>query len=336
MSQGREVVVGIVILLSVVVVAAGTLFLKGYRWGEEVTQVDALLRNVGQLMEGNDVVFRGVTIGSVQAITVEPGGEAVRVTMELDGQIELAEDAVVVLAPESLFGDWQAEIVSRSRFPRFDYYEVEEGRTTETGTPVLGGYALPDISRLTAAADEISENLAVLTDRVDRAFNEETAENLRLAISDIQSITSNVNTFVQEQSVTFEEVSDDVARAADDISAAATAARSTLERTDQLLASGEIDSILVNLQATSRNMEVIAQDVGRATQGLEGTLARADTTFANVQSVTDRIERGEGSLGMLLGDSALYLRAESTLDQLDALLADVRENPRRYINLSIF
>ena len=76
---------------------------------------------------------------------------------------------MVLLAPESMFGDWQAEIVSRSAFPRYAFYEVGE-------SGVLAGYALPDLSRLTAAADEIAENLTVLTDRVELAFTEETRD----------------------------------------------------------------------------------------------------------------------------------------------------------------
>ena len=46
--------------------------------------------------------------------------------------------------------DWQAEIVTRSRFPQFDYYAVQPG-DQHADTVVLGGYAIPDISRLTAA-----------------------------------------------------------------------------------------------------------------------------------------------------------------------------------------
>ncbi|NIS19468.1 MAG: hypothetical protein GWN18_05730, partial [Thermoplasmata archaeon] len=58
------------------------------------------------------------------------------------------------------------------------------------------GYTLPDITRLTAAANEISQNLAVLTNRVDRAFNDETAENVRRAIDNIQDVSENLRTLV--------------------------------------------------------------------------------------------------------------------------------------------
>ena len=335
MSQGREIVVGIVIILAVAVVAAGTLFLKGARFGQEFTHVDVLVRDVGQLMEGNAVKFRGVGIGRVSSIAVEPGGDAVRLTLELDGDVELADDAVVIIAPESLFGDWEAEIVSQARFPRYDYYEVEPGRT-DGGVPVIGGYAIPDISRLTASMEAVAENVEDLTERFDRAFNEETADALAQAIRDIQAISADVKALIQQQASTFERVSANVERAASEIGDAAATGGQTLERIDAILARGEVDSVLVNMNRTMANLRRVTASLESSTADVDQTLALVDSTLADVRAVTAAIQAGEGSLGLLLADSSLYLNAERTFAQLDSLLADMRENPRRYINLSIF
>lgn len=336
MSQGKEIVVGVVIILALAVVAGGTLFLKGSRFGSEIRQIDVLARDVGQLMEGNDVKFRGVDVGTVRSIAVEPGGDAVRLQLDVERDLALNDSMAVVIAPESMFGDWQAEIVARSRYPRFDYFPVEQGATNPAGERVLGAYALPDISMLTAAADEISENLAALTARVDRAFTEETAENLRLAISNIQQVSEDIKDMIEQQASTFENVTAEVERTATEISGAAVTARSTLERADRLLASAEVDSILVNLDQASRGVAQISSQVGGATEDLEATLARVDSTFRSLEQMTAAVARGEGTLGMLLNDSTLYVRARATMTQLDSLLVDLRENPRRYINLSIF
>jgi ABC-type transporter Mla subunit MlaD len=168
---------------------------------------------VGQLTNGNPVVFRGVPLGRVATIGVDPSGAFVRVGLEIEGEITLEDDSQAIVAPQSLFGDWQLEIVSRARFPRFDYYEVPPG-FREGDVRVLGGYALPDISRLTAAADEISDNLAVLTDRFDRAFNEETADALANGIRNIEQMSDDIGNLIQQQAAAFERVSVQVERAA--------------------------------------------------------------------------------------------------------------------------
>jgi hypothetical protein len=167
--------VGTVILAGIMVVFFGMLWLKGGGFGREQIILEARVREAGQLLVGNTVKLRGVPIGRVEEIVFEPGGDGIIVRMRVDRDAPLPQDPVVILAPESLMGDWQAVIYPRSQFPRYSYAESPD-------PSVLPGYTLPDMSQLTAVADEIAGNLATLTDRVELAFTEETAINIRLAI----------------------------------------------------------------------------------------------------------------------------------------------------------
>ena len=148
-----EVAVGFVILLGIAVVFFGTLWLKGTRLGEREMTIHARFLEIGQLLDGNEVKLRGVSIGRVERIALEPGGGGVIVTMRIAEEVPLPADPVVLLSPESMFGDWQAEIHPRSRFPQYTYAEAPDPQ-------VLPGYSLPDISRLTAVADEADADLA--------------------------------------------------------------------------------------------------------------------------------------------------------------------------------
>src|SRR5262245_9648238 len=105
MTQGKELVVGATIIAALVGVVVGTLWLQGTNFGQTTTRVEVLVRDVGQLTEGNSVKFRGVTIGRVADVLVEPGGNAVRLVLELEGDVTISDDAAVLIAPESLFGD---------------------------------------------------------------------------------------------------------------------------------------------------------------------------------------------------------------------------------------
>ena len=68
----------------------------------------------------------------------------------------------------------------------------------------------------------------------------------------------------------------------------------------------------------------------------KGSYAVSEGTLARIDRVSARVEAGEGVLGRLLVDSTLAVRAEGVLEQLDFLLKDLRENPKRYVRLSIF
>lgn len=338
MSIGRELLVGSVVLGGIAVAVAGSLWLSGSGLGSENIPLEVVVRDIGQLREGNPVKYRGVPMGRVRAFSVVEGGDAIRVRVYLDSDLSLPEDAAALIAPESLFGDWQVEIISASRLPGFDYLNVDSlgVEPSRPGIPVLGGYTIPDISRLTATANEISENLSILSQRVEEAFTEETAEDLRRAIGNLQQISATLLDFTSEQAGSFTEVTDDIRSAASEVSAAAAAGRSTLDRLDGVMAEAQLDSIFADVEVAADNLAGITTGVAGSTDEITRTLARADSAFARIDRITARVESGEGFVGQLLADTALVGQTNSVLVELELLLRDFRENPGRYVRLSIF
>ncbi len=327
--------VGAVILAALAVGIFGTLWLQGTNWGSPETPVEVLLTDVAQLSAGNPVKFRGVGIGQVTRIDVEPEGQAVRVAMRIDAGVVLPDDAVVVMAPESFFGDWQAEIVQRSRYPSFEFFPVpasELGRDTL----VLGGFALPEMSRLTASAQEISNNVAELSQRLEIAFSDTTAANMSQAIANIEAMTSDLRNFVESGSRSATNLTVTADSALREIQEASRMARLSFARIEEIVGDTQMDSIVTNVARTTGSVQQIAAGLEGSTDELARTLARADSAFARFDQITARIANGEGAIGRLLVDSTLAVRAEDVLLQLDLLLQDLRENPRRYVRLSIF
>ena len=329
MTRRREAMVGLVIVAGVVAAVLGTLWLQDASFGRGTQEVEALFLEVGQLMNGNSVKLRGVTIGQVQEINVEPDGAAVRVRMRIRDEVVLPENRAVLLAPESMFGDWQAEIVN----PR-DYHQFEFHEPGEAG--VMGGYALPDFSRLTAAADQISQNLGSLTDRVEEAFTEETARNLSQAINNVQEVSERLRQLMEAQAGAVSDLTSEFETSAMELGQAAHAAHLTFERAEELLGAPTTDSLLLDIRATMSNMKVLSQEVSAATQGAQGMIMRVDSTFARLDRMTAQVEAGQGALGFLMKDSTLVSHAQEVLGELTSLLKDLQENPQRYVRLSIF
>ena len=336
MKRSKDLLVGSVLLLGIVVAVFGTFWLQGRRFGSTQTEIHVLMEDVGQLSIGNAVTFRGVSIGRVGSIAVEEGGAAVRIQLLLEGEWILEDDAVVVIAPASMFGDWQVEIVTRSLFPRYDYYEVPSDARLPEGVRVLGGYILPDLSRLTTVADEVAQNVASLTDRFDRAFGQETADQITQAIDNMEEFTATLRRLADEQSDQFLGIAEDVQNATSQIASVLETARGSLERIDALLASGDLDSILVNTKVITAELSGVSGDISAASQSLSGTLTLADSTFLALNRITVRLESGDGSLGRLISDTLLASRAERLVEELNLLMEDLRASPRKYVRLSIF
>ena len=329
MSRKREALVGIVIVAAIALTTAGTLWLQGARFGQYRETVEAVFFEAGQIAPGNAVKYRGVEVGRVGGITVEPNGALVRIQLQLQQPLALPEDPVVVLSPESLFGDWEAEIQGRDVFPFVEYPVTPDANT-------LPGYALPDISELTAMADRISENLAVLTERFGIAFSEETAADVASLIANVENVTTGLSELVEQQALSFEEVTDGVQAATDEVASAAEQVRSTFADVSGLIESSDIDSTLANLAVISANTRELSAELGGTNRELREMAVRVDSTFLRLQGVITTLESGDGTLGRLIQDTSMAAELESTLAELANLLEDIRENPNRYVRLSIF
>lgn len=324
-----DVLVGSVILLGIALVLFGTLWLKGTRLGQSEMELSARFLEVGQLLEGSSVKLRGVPIGRVDAVELEPGGGGVIVTMKILEEVPLPADPVVILSPESFFGDWQAEIYPRSRFPHYQYAEAAD-------PSVLPGYSLPDISRLTAVADRIAENLAGLTERVDLAFTEETALNIRRAIENIEDVSSQLTGLVTRQSAAAENLAGSLEETSATVNETVLAIRQLVRQVEQATAGGELGQIVQNVASATAELDTLGTVLLGMSGELRSTTASADTVFNSLNSILSSIDAGEGTVGRLVQDTALYRELLETNEAMQALLTDVRRNPRKYFNFQVF
>jgi phospholipid/cholesterol/gamma-HCH transport system substrate-binding protein len=331
MKRSSEVAVGAAVVLAVLLVVFGTIWLQGINPGREQVTVVARFDQVGQLLEGSTVKLRGVPIGRVEKIELDPDGTGVFVSMSISNEVRLPGDPVVILSPESMFGDWQAEIGDRGSRP-FSSYEY----ASSDSSGVMEGYALPDISRLTAVADEIAQDLAVLANRFQEAFTDSTAKHIRLAIENIQQVSEQLTGMVGKQQAALDTVAVNLSRTA----VAAGEAAETLDRTfaevESAIAGGRLTGIVENVRASSARVDSLSTELMAASRDLRRMALGADSTMRRVGTIAAAVERGEGSLGRLLADTSLYYSLTESTVQLQALLKDIREHPRKYINLTIF
>lgn len=102
-----------------------------------------------------------------------------------------------------------------------------------------------------------------------------------------------------------------------------------------------LESITRNLQehneqltAAMNNIETITDSLARSE--LKTTIHNANLTLAQTQEIMSKINQGEGTIGMLVNNDTLYQNLESLAGEMDLLLKDLQENPKKYINVSVF
>lgn len=329
MNERNDVIVGLFVLVGVAVIVGGAIWLGGTGWGQADRTLTARFRDVGQLRSGNSVTVRGVQVGRVESVTLTAEG-GVDVRMWLQETAPIPERPVAVIRPSSLFGQWQVAIVPAGTVTD---PPVDSLPRPEDGIP---GYAQADFAQMSEFTSDIAENLRVITDRLELAFNEQTARNLASSIENFEQASQEMVSLVEKQQEGVSAFADDMRRAGSTVREAASSLDSTLSRLEQATAEGEVRSIFDNTEQAATRLNELTGQLRTTTDRLNEVLARADTTFTGAQELVGRVNRGQGALGRLVHDTALYERTAATLSQLRALLADLREHPNRYFQFSIF
>lgn len=105
----------------------------------------------------------------------------------------------------------------------------------------------------------------------------------------------------------------------------------TINRVDELTSG--LNSVV---KSNSANIETVISEAPRALAGVEQTLDSLQTLSAKLHNTVDTLNSGKGSAGKMLTDDELYTRLMTSVNNLDLLIRDVREHPRKYIKFSLF
>ena len=333
MKRVNDFTVGLTMLGGIVLVVGGVLWTREASIGRDAQHVSARFHDVGSVRIGTPVVVRGMRAGKIDRIQLEDGFVVVR--MALAPSVELPKQPVVLLNESSLFGEWQATITGREAVGH-DEEIHRQLRETANDADVLAGATLPDLAKLTAVAGRIAGDVASVAERVDVAFDTEAAKELRLSIRNFSELSTVLARTVREQSGNLTRASANVDGGIAALSRAAAMMQEVALRVDSAT-SGEKVKDLVNdageaarqLRTTSRQLAAMAEQLGKSQ-------ARLDAFLIASESIATRINTGQGSLGLLVNDPAFYRNSDSLVMELRALVADVKKNPRRYVNLRIF
>ena len=54
-----------------------------------------------------------------------------------------------------------------------------------------------------------------------------------------------------------------------------------------------------------------------------------------LDDLVDKLNEGQGTAGQLLKDKQLYENMNKTVNEMQALLADIRKDPKKYLNVKV-
>ena len=96
----------------------------------------------------------------------------------------------------------------------------------------------------------------------------------------------------------------------------------------------DVPKLTSNVTAITENLKTISDNLKDVDYA--ATIAKADSTLHNVYLLTDKLNRKDNSLGLLMNDSSLYNTLNATTANAASLLEDLKAHPKRYVHFSLF
>jgi phospholipid/cholesterol/gamma-HCH transport system substrate-binding protein len=300
MKRRDEVLVGIFLTVAVAIALLGTLWLVrgGLSSGYPLYTRFAWGQN---LKPGQPVLLAGVNVGAVSDVTLRDDGY-LDVMLRVNDGVKVPRNAKASVKPIGIFGD--AAIALTPTGPSKSYYAP--------GDTVPVGAGATDVQAIMDKVDSVARTVQIMTSTLN-------AELIQSGgIRDIRKTLASAATMSSNAAMLSAQLNTIAAEQNRNLSLTMAAFRRAASAVD----SAKIDSTMKNFQTSSATLTRIAAN-------LDSTSKRADNLIAG-------IERGDGNVGKLMKDTLLYRDLRGLVTQADSVLADLKANPRKYINLKIF
>ncbi|WP_294819995.1 MlaD family protein [uncultured Flavobacterium sp.] len=302
MKVTREAKTAILVIGAILLFIWGYMFLKGRDLFNSYKTYYVIYKDVEGLSPSAPITLNGLVVGKVTGITFtdyETG--QLQIEMQVKTDFPISKTSYATLYEPGLLGGKQIAIIPDLT----NQAPAEDGDTLKSGLKpgmlsVVGEKLSPLQTKVEATvvtADSLLHNLNNVVDR-------KTQENLRVSIAEMRATMS-------------------------EFSKAAKTLNATISGNK-----ANIDGTMANLNKTSANFAEISEAVNpdqlaSSIQSLEHSMTELEKIMADVQS-------GKGSLGKLMKDEAMYNNLTDASNELKELLADMKNNPKRYVHFSVF
>ncbi|MGB2128057.1 MAG: MlaD family protein [Flavicella sp.] len=304
MKISRELKTGLVALMVIILFIWGFNYLKGYNLFNGPTNTYfTKYANVQGLNTASVVTVNGYTVGKIINISFDekskkPGN--LLVEFSIDEPFSFSKNSIAKIYSASLMGGKSLAIV-----PSFIGEPAVPGDflTGEIESDIFSSVGeklnplQAKLEKVIVHADSLLMNINNVLDSPSRQHIRNSLASMDVTMANLQRITENAEMLIVENRGTLKTSIDNVEHLTENFS----------QFSDSLAQ--------VNVVALSNKI---------------------NSTIQNLNAITKGIENGEGTVGKLVKDPAVYDNLEKATKELAALLEDVKLHPKRYVSISVF
>ena len=300
MKISKEIKTALLVIGSLALLIWGYNFLKGKDLFSSNQTFYVNYDNVEGLNQASTVTINGMIVGKVNNIFMNNEG-TITVELSINSPIEIPASTVAeIYSPGMLGGKQVALIVDFS-----DGNLASSGDFLNSGVKIglldgLSGKADPIMVKLDSVLYNVNQLVVGLNNTLDDSLKtslQNSLAELNHTLKNTTQITTGFNRIVADNEQ-------------------------------------KIGTIVSDFSETSGNLKQMSEELAQA--DLKATLDKFEETADNLSNMMAKIESGEGNLGKLINDDELYNNLEGTSKELNQLIEDIKLNPKRYLNISVF
>ncbi|MDO5759537.1 MAG: MlaD family protein [Bacteroidota bacterium] len=311
MKLRNETQIGIAVLITFIVLILGINFLKGKSIFSGQKTYYAIYDDVTGMHESSYVYINGMKVGYVVKISpMNKKNSQFLIELSVDKKIEIPKDSRLTMFASGLMSGQALRIdLGQSA-------SLLQAKDTMRGGAEAG--LIDELAPMTENLSSILRRIDTLTNTLNRTIDNQAKQNIQITLANINQITQRLN--------------------------------SIANNVDNLVAKdkSKLDAIVSNVESITKNFadnnQAISDIISRfdkitsevEKQNIGSTLASVKSSLENINSMLNKIERGEGNIGLLLSDENLYKNITNAAKDLDELILDLKKNPKKYINVSVF
>lgn len=269
--------------------------------------------DVAGLDVGDTVRVAGVEVGKVEAIALEEN--LGKITLTIDHRVVLYEDATARVETYGLLGDRYVSVdPGHEKLPR-----------VSPGGEIHSAVSSEELDALIEKLNEVARDVKTVTSSLKNVLGGEEGERaLREILTNSRDLTRELVEMVRQNQEDFRKITRQTALLTREMQEMVSENREAVRRT--LVALPETTENVREITADARRLfDEHYEDIAETLGNLRTASVQLEASLKAMEQISGQIREGEGTLGKLVQDDALYVEAQSTLREMRNLIEDLRE-----------
>ena len=307
-KEMKSIKVALFVIAAALIFYLGSIFLKGINVFGKKTYYYAVFEDIGALHESTNVTLNGYEIGKVTDIELL-SSNPVRICAEIlvTEKLDIPEDSQFEVAQKDVLGGMVVNL-----------HLGQSARMAQRGDTLgcyLAGGMLDGVGDLVAQLRSVVASVDTIGQNLKLAFRTEDSLNggtmIKNTLENLEHTTANLSKLLADNG-------------------------------------GKVNNVVAQLDVLSKTLgeaapkiDAIVGNVDNITDSLAKANIRtlvnnAQSTIDDANRLIDNVNKGQGTVGQLMQNDSLFKSLNNTIESLDLLVKDIKANPSKYINVTVF